>query len=468
MELCRRILTSTISQISPSSFINTSLSVTDDKLCIGHQTFELKRNLTVIGFGKSAYNMWRSVEPEVGHHVKHVFLSVPHVQDVNSVYPKVNTQPGCNYTLRAGAEHNLPDATSVGVTRAIVRHCKLLRDTDLVLCLFGGGGSASLCDPVIDLSDMLAVIKLLVSHGATIQQLNTVRSFLDNVKGGGLALTSLPATVVTLIISDVIGDPLESIASGPTTINNVTGYDVFKVCSDLAISTSLLPASVLNILDSSHFDIPILYDTSCKKYSTSSLSATCYNVYPVYNYIVGSNKVALKRASELSEISELRTTIVTSELCGEARVVGRDIANKAMSLVNELQTPGVYKAGEACLLFGGETTVTFTGKGLGGRCQELALSAGLTLSPIEGWEIVILAAGTDGQDGPTPAAGAVVDTHTAVQANVQGLDMAQYLRNNDSHNFFRALNNGDNLVTTGLTGTNVMDLIIVTVTRAAV
>ncbi|XP_075752644.1 glycerate kinase isoform X2 [Rhipicephalus microplus] len=310
-----------------------------------------------------------------------------------------------------GARDNVPDDRAVAAAADIVALMQKLKDTDILIVLISGGGSALLTYPVppLTLKDVTRTTQLLQSNGARITEINAVRKRISAVKGGGL-LRQTTAQMLSLILSDVVDDPLASIASGPTVPNKDDPGLPLRLLDKYHIRDKVPPV-VVEVLERvvSHLDPPI----------TQSL-----------NVLIGNNKVRYRELEQLKESAE------------RAFDMGRPI----------------------CVVTAGETTVHVTGSGKGGRCQELALAAAIELNrlfnhaELQHAELVVLAAGTDGQDGPTDAAGAMVHITTVPEASAQGIDAIGDLERNDSHHFFRTFNSGADHLITGLTGTNVMDL----------
>jgi glycerate 2-kinase len=312
------------------------------------------------------------------------------------------------------------------------------------VCLISGGGSALLPSPVdgITLADKQETTRVLLACGATIQEINAIRKHLSKTKGGRLAKLAFPATVIGLVLSDVVGDALESIASGPITPDSTTFADCLKVVRRYRLEQRIPPA-VIQLLECGSMGLleetPKPGDAVFKR---------------VQNVIVGSNRLALAAAQRKSQALGYNSLVLSSWITGETRVVAAVHA----SIAKEIAITGNPIPRPACVISGGETTVTVRGSGSGGRNQEFALAAA---NEITGWErIVILSGGTDGRDGATEAAGAVADGNSIARARDSGLDANALLDNNDSHRFFHCL--GD-LVITGPTFTNVMDLCIVLV-----
>ncbi|MDZ4384389.1 MAG: DUF4147 domain-containing protein, partial [Nitrospirota bacterium] len=292
--------------------------------------------------------------------------------------------------------HPLPDLNGVRGTKDLIDIVKRADERTLVICLLSGGASSLLVSPMdgIGLDDKKEVTELLLKAGATIDELNTVRKHISSVKGGRLAELAHPATLITLILSDVIGDRLDVIASGPAVPDGTTFKDAMKVIGKYGLEDKI-PVSVLRILkdgmEGKIEETPKGSEDFFKKTRT---------------VIMAGIKKALDAAKEKAESMGFATEIITSELQGEAREAARNLAARAIEAKNAM------KAGDKprCLLFGGETTVTVKGNGLGGRNRELALAFAIEIEGRDG--ITLLSAGTDGTDGPTDAAGAIVDSGT--------------------------------------------------------
>jgi hydroxypyruvate reductase len=314
---------------------------------------------------------------------------------------------------------------------------------DLVVCLISGGGSALLTLPAggITLQDVQVVTGLLLRAGATINELNAVRKHMSGVSGGQLARVAAPARVLSLILSDVTGSPLDTIASGPTVPDPTTFADALTVLERYGVMERV-PVSVLDRLErgvaGEVAETPKPGDPLFRK---------------VTNLLVASNVLAVEAAAGKARTLGFNTSIVSTYLEGEARVVGQVLAGMAREVVEygrPLERP-------ACLLFGGETTVTVRGQGIGGRNTELALSAALALDGL-GAGVVVASLATDGGDGVSPSAGGIVDGRTLVRGRAMGLDAQASLDNNDSYTYLAAL--GDAIMT-GPTGTNVNDIMAV-------
>jgi glycerate 2-kinase len=338
------------------------------------------------------------------------------------------------------AGHPVPDAAGVIGARQLAELATKAGSDDLVICPISGGGSALLTLPApgIELADLQTLTDQLLRSGATINELNTVRKHLSQIKGGGLARMAAPAGVISLVLSDVVGDPLDVIASGPTSPDPTTFADAWAVLERYAL-LDVAPESVLARLQAG-FD--------------GEIPETPKPDDPIFervqNVIVGSNRQAAEAAVAKAREFGFSTLLLSTFVEGEAR----EVARVAAALAKEVVRFGEPITPPACLVWGGETTVTVRGEGLGGRNQELALAAALAL---EGWpDVVVVALATDGTDGPTDAAGALASGETPPRARQIGLAPADFLARNDSYHFFQQL---DDLIVTGPTQTNVNDLL---------
>lgn len=403
------IMTAALDAVDPFEAVSRHLA--DLNLDISVRIF-------VVGAGKAGLPMVRAVVDVLGGKISAGQVTV---KDGYGGLEKV----GNVRIVEAG--HPLPDERGVRSTQEILG---LLEDTtpeDLVICLISGGGSALLTAPRISLDDLRKLTDELLACGATINEINTLRKQLDRVKGGGLARAVHPARVLTLILSDVVGDPLDMIASGPTALNPDTVQDALDVIRKYDL-VEKIPESIVEVLrqGAGNWDVPM---------------SRCENI------LVGNNETAAYAALGKAERLGYHTRLLTTTVQGEAREVGRELAETLGEAVRTEPRPFLWIAG-------GETTVTIRGEGKGGRNQELALAAVEVLAEMENVAFISLA--TDGEDGPTDAAGAVVTGQTLRRAKELGLDPGDYLANNDSYNFFDPLGE---LLKPGPTQTNVNDLV---------
>jgi glycerate 2-kinase len=367
----------------------------------------------VIGAGKASASMARAVEHLLGRLIKGGIVNVP--EGTASKLRRIELNP---------AGHPIPDERGEQGAQRILEIARAAGPRDLLICVISGGASALMPapSPLLTLAAKQEITRKLLNAGATIHELNTVRKHLSLIKGGHLAAAASPACVLSLILSDVIGDDLDVIGSGPTVGDSSTVEQAESVLRKFGVS---VPMGAL-------LETP-------KATQAQNL---------VFNLVVGSNRLAMDAAAAKAKELGYRTLVLSSSVDGETR----EIARMHAAIVKEILTAGRPVRCPACLLSGGETTVTVRGKGLGGRNQEFVLAAAIAL---EGFgPVTIFSAGTDGLDGPTDAAGAMADERTPM------LDARQFLDNNDSYHFFEKL---DALVKTGPTGTNVMDVRILLV-----
>ncbi len=319
--------------------------------------------------------------------------------------------------------HPIPGMGSLAAGQAALQFVSQLNEEDLLICLISGGGSALMTAPLIPLDELGSLTSALLASGARIDEINTVRRHLDILKGGGLAQAANGAQIISLILSDVVGDPIEAIASGPTAPDSTTNEHAKAILDTYQISFRQL-----NLRETLKPNDPVFRK--------------------VKNQVIASNLIALQAANEQAQHNGFAVKIVNEKLQGEARDVGRDMA---LLLKEEIKK----QARPFCLLAGGETTVTLKGNGKGGRNQEVALGAIETVREME--NVMLLSIATDGEDGPTNAAGAVVTNDSAQRAESLGLSVADTLSRNDAYVLFDQL--GD-LIRTGPSGTNVNDLIL--------
>jgi hydroxypyruvate reductase len=313
------------------------------------------------------------------------------------------------------------------------------RPKDLILFLTSGGCSALLPAPAppITLREKQGLTALLLRSGATIQEINTVRKHISQTKGGQLAKLAYPATVINLIISDVVGDPLDSIGSGPFVPDPSTFQEAWGILDKYRLSKAAPPA-IRNHLKAG---------IRRQAVETPKPGDPCFR--KVHNFIVARNRSALAAAAVRARAFGFTPLVLTSLVQGEAR----ELAKYYGALAKEIHLSGHPVKPPACLIAGGEPTVTVRGKGLGGRNMELVLSVAMEIRGLP--KTVVLSAGTDGSDGPTNAAGAIADGRTWDRAVKKGVPLEKSLENNDSYHFFKE---AGGLLITGPTGTNVMDV----------
>ncbi len=392
---------------------------------------ECYRRVRIVGAGKAAMAMAGAAELALGDRLEGGHVVVPH--GYTESFPESQHVPAKTAVFEAG--HPVPDASSVDAARRALEVASSSRKGDLLVVLLSGGGSALWAAPAEGLTfgDLQATSRALLHSGADIHQTNVVRKHLSRIKGGGLAWAAYPADVTTLIISDVTGDVISAIASGPTVPDPSSYADAISVLHSYGLWDDV-PAAVRRTLIGS----------AAKRYPETPVGDDAYYERS-QAVLLGTNADALQAVSAAAQRLGYATYIRSGDLHGEASEVGRTIAREAMAT-----------CGRTCLVWGGETTVTVTGGGRGGRNQEVATAAAIELDGCER-QIAILSGGTDGIDGPTDVSGAWVTPETARRARRLGIDLVERLSANDTYEIFRAL--GGHL-RTGPTHTNVMDVTI--------
>lgn len=391
---------------------------------------EAKRagRLRVVGAGKAAHEMTLGLLDVFDEQIEQGLIISKHVMD------------GLPERIRELAgDHPVPGPLSVESTHALVDFLRAGKPGDLLFCLISGGGSSLMTYPVegVGLEDLQDMTRLLLASGASIQEINTLRKHLDRVKGGNLAKLASPARVASLVLSDVIGSPLDAIASGPTAADPTTYADGAAVLKKYALLESISAA------------VRTVFEEGVEGRRPETLKPGDPLLKDVTNTLIASNLQAAQAALEQAQAEGFNALLLTSYLQGEASQAGLVLA----SILKQIDQTGQPTARPACIIAGGETTVTLRGAGRGGRNQEVALGAVKLLDDVP--NVALLALGTDGEDGPTDAAGALVTGQTFAQAQALGLDPALALRENNTYDFFSRLGQ---LVITGPTGTNVNDL----------
>lgn len=397
-------------------------------------------------FGKAAGAMARGAAPALEERLERGVVVVPVslAAQLPEEIPDIFRGSFGEHLRLVGAGHPHPNQGSVRGGEAIRALAEDAGEDDVILVLVSGGGSALLTLPPEELSldDVRATTELLQRAGADIDELNCVRKHLDQLKGGRLARIAAPARMVVLVLSDVVGDPLDVIASGPFSPDTTDFADAADVIDHYGLWRDL-PQAVVEYLragvDGRRDESPGAEDPCFRRVSA---------------HVVGNNQIAADATLDEAERRGYHPLLLTTTLTGEARQAGRFLS----AIGRQSAASGLPVKRPAAILAAGETTVTVTGDGRGGRNQEVALGAALALDGEPG--ITLAALGTDGIDGPTDAAGAVIDGRTARRGRENGLDPSDHLERNDAYTFFRAL---DDLIMTGPTGTNVMDLTLVLV-----
>ena len=419
--------------LDPEQLVKEKVSILDSTLVVEEREYDLNNyeNIYVVGGGKACAPMAKAMEDILGDKI-----------DDGLIVVKYNHGLPLKKIETVEASHPIPDKNGVRGTSNILRLLSKTGEKDLIICLISGGGSALLVQPhkEITLQDIQTTSAELLACGAAIDEINTVRKHLSSIKGGQIAKAAYPSTLITLILSDVVGDPMDIIASGPTVPDESTFEDAYAIIQKYSLEEKM-PNSACGFL---------------KRGKMGKIEETPEAGNEIFdntqNIIVGSNRIALEAAEKRAREMGYNTIILSSLVEGESR----DAAKFLAAIAKEVSRTGTPIPKPACIIAGGETTVTIRGKGKGGRNQEFALSAAMEIEGCEG--VVILSAGTDGTDGPTDATGAIVDFNTCKDAREKSnLNPEEFLSRNNSYNFFKKT--GEHIIT-GPTMTNVMDIMI--------
>jgi len=431
----QELFQASIDAVDAKKCVHQFVHLDNDVLHVGEQQYDLTQfsQVLVVGMGKASPQMGLALEEVLGERIGGGIINT-----------KYDHKEDLQYIDIVECGHPVPDEAGVQGTRQILDLLSQADEKTLVLCVISGGGSALTPAPVdgVSLQDKQKTTQLLLACGANIVELNAIRKHLSQIKGGGMARVAFPATVVALMLSDVIGDPMDVIASGPT----VPDTSTFQTCMDILAKYELvdqIPESVRT-----RFEAGVAGDIDdTPKPGDEDLSK-------VHNLVVGSNGLAVQAAADKAKALGYNTLVLSTRVEGEAR----EVAYVYAGIAKEIASSGQPLVRPACVIAGGETTVQVRGDGKGGRNQELALSAALQL---QGWDdVVLMSGGTDGTDGPTDAAGAIVDGQTISRAQSKNVSALDHLKNNDAYHFFKPL---DDLIMTGATGTNVADVAFVLV-----
>jgi glycerate 2-kinase len=437
-DICQ-VLAEAINHADPAAAIKHNLIRKANQLLFGDQILDLDlfERVFVLGAGKAVVPMVSALS----HILKTNITSGVIITKDGYLYPSMIPAESHLTVFEAG--HPLPDQRNLRASSAIASLAENLKKDDLVICLISGGASSLLIKPSSDLSlqDIKSLTILLLSCGASIDELNTIRKHLDEFKGGGLARALFPATVVSLILSDVIGDHLDMVASGPTVADPTTYADAWAILEKYQIIDQVPEKIKVHIKNGILVKIP----------ETVKLGDPILD--KIRNILIGNNTQTVKAACQAAEKLGYTSKILTTSLQGEASEAGQTLSKIALSSL----TDNDFNDHPTCLIAGGETTVTIKGSGKGGRNQELALGSVIGLSASE-HELVLVSLATDGGDGPTDAAGAVATNHTFSRGELLGLHPQDYMQRNDSYHYFNKL--GD-LIKTGPTLTNVNDLALI-------
>lgn len=431
----REIFAAGVKSADPFEAVKRHLKTVDGALTADGRSYDLAAigNIFVIGCGKAAARMALALQQIIGARITGGVVVVKYGHGLRLEKIKV---------VEAG--HPIPDRAGFDGARQVIDLVSRAGVSDLILVVISGGGSALLPMPAegLTLEDKQQTTQTLLASGATIQEVNALRKHLSRLKGGRLAELAYPASTVALVLSDVVGDRLDAIASGPTVGDATTFEDCLEIVRRYDLGEKI-PAKVLDLLERG---------VRGEAAETPKPSAALFQ--KVQNIIVGSNRTALAAAQQKAAFLGYQTRVLTSSIEGESRIV----ASSHCARIKEMLRRDQLARQPVCLISGGETTVTLRGDGLGGRNQEFAVAAAIEIAELD--NVIVLSAGTDGTDGPTDAAGAIVDGTTVERGRAQGLNPHEFLARNDSYHFLQAT--GDLLIT-GPTLTNVMDLQVILV-----
>jgi hydroxypyruvate reductase len=423
-----KIREAALAAVDPGRCVRSCISLRGDIIDVLDSTYPLHPagRIFVVGAGKAGYGMALSAQEVLGDRLTAGVVAIPVMREGTSG----------RIEFIVGADP-IPTGGSIHAGKRIESLLKTVSDSDFVIMLISGGGSALLEYPEegISLRHLHVVNELFLRSGAPINDINAIRRQISRIKGGGLGRMAMPAKSIALILSDVVGDPLIDIASGPTVQDQTSAKDALSILNKYRL-IDLVPKEVIDFLEDKVVESSDLYEP---------------RVEFVQNFVIGNNRTAAQAAATMAKNIGFKAFIVSTAMQGEAKRVGTVVG----ALLKCARHASAEKNDPTCLIFGGETTVTVQGEGVGGRNQEMALAAALELDRTE--RVAMMAMATDGVDGPTPAAGAIVTGDTIVRAQKLGIEATQYLRNNDSHSFFTKLGN---TIGTGPTGTNVNDLAI--------
>ncbi|KXA91508.1 hypothetical protein AKJ57_01055 [candidate division MSBL1 archaeon SCGC-AAA259A05] len=434
---CLDVIEYALESIEPSRGIEKNVGIEDGMLKLFSEEFELDEveNLYVLGAGKASYNMARAIEEILSDKIAEGI--------VITKYGYRETELKNIRVVEAG--HPVPDDSGQEAANEILRIAEDAGERDLVINLISGGGSALLCAPVepVSLDEMQKATDLLVASGATINEINAVRKHVSRIKGGRLARSIQPATCVSLIVSDVVGNPLDVIASGPTVPDTTTFEDAYRVLENYSLLEEV-PGAVLDYVNDGR-DGKVMESVEEDEFADMK----------VHNLVISSNDKATEAVAEKAEELDLEPLILSRMIEGESKEAGIVFAG----IVKDVVRTGTPLDPPAMLISGGETTVSLGEKeGEGGPNQEFALGAATKISGLDG--IVVAAVDTDGTDGPTEAAGGIVDGKTAEKFSQENMNLSEVLKSHDSKPALEKLND---LIVTGPTGTNVNDLRIAVV-----
>ncbi|XP_026323080.1 glycerate kinase [Hyposmocoma kahamanoa] len=463
-----QIFKSCVAAVLPQNLIRQTVKYNpaNQELTIVDRTYDLqKENIYLAGTGKAVQHMAREIEEILNSKIKRGVVSIPQ-GSLNQYTNKI-------VQYLEGASNNLPDKNAVNTSIKIKEMATKLNKDELLLVLISGGGSALLSLPKlpVTLDEKTSLIKKLANSGADIKELNTVRKKLSDIKGGQLAIAAQPAKVISLILSDIVDDPIDLIASGPTVENTDDYLKALSIIKKYNLYDTL-PESIRKVLESKEGE---------RQFPKNNVN----------NYIIGSNKLSIKAGVEEAKQLNYHPIELSNSVTGYLKDISRKYAvltkvycellegktniEVTKSNIQLLKIPGLnieniqFTDKDICLILGGEITVKVTGNGKGGRNQELALQFSKDINDfkdlLHNFEVYFLSAGTDGIDGPTDAAGAIGYLGLIGNAEKENVAVEKFILDNDSYNFYKKFQNGCFHVITGHTGTNVMDIHLIVIKR---
>ena len=430
------ILRAVFKEIDPEQAVQQSIQRHQDEIIISSAKYTItaQQGIHIFGLGKAAQTMAAGAKKALAglHFNGAVITKHSDKNRVEYLLPQIQTFEG---------DHPVPTIRSQNAVKSALHVLGTMQPEDVVICLISGGGSSLAILPKegIEVEDYQKVTRLLLESGAAIQEINVIRQGLDQFKGGGLVTLLSPASIITLILSDVVGDPLDIIASGPTIMPDNNGLNAGRILEKYDL-VEKIPSSVRTCLLGEKIPegkAPSFFDGKTER--------------TIENIMIRNNASAVKAASDAAEEQGFKPRIMDTRLQGEAS----DIGWKLGSFLREELSKREKSHEKLCWIYGGETTVTIHGKGKGGRNQELALSAARAITGLP--NAAVLSIATDGEDGPTDAAGAFVTGETIEKGVRENLDAAMYLKNNNTYPY---LDRAGGLIKTGPSGTNVNDLVI--------
>ncbi|XP_973880.3 glycerate kinase [Tribolium castaneum] len=463
VQVLKEIFTKSVESVQPQNLITKQVSVSSGHLTVCGHTYPLHKPCYVVGFGKAVLGMALELEKLLKDKLKMGVVTVP-----KGIFENLEIQSSIKFI--EGARNNIPDEEALSGALEIKALVESLEKDDLLIVLISGGGSAllPLPRPPVTLTEKQNLIRELSIRGADILELNCVRKQISVLKGGGLAELAFPSRVISLILSDVVGDPLDFIASGPTTPNCDNGKDAITIINKYKCYEGLSAAmrAVLGQKRENCYFPPV----KDGKYEH------------VDNFVIGNNQIAAEAARQHAASFGFQSTIISTSVTGNVAQISQIYADLARTICNSsskqtlkdfLETCGLCVdpsavdtlisfdlAKEICVIAAGEPTVVVNGSGKGGRNQQLALELSVRLNKlnIKSADISFLSAGTDGIDGPTDAAGAIGTSDLVNNSLEENIKPDDYLNNNDSYTFYSKYLQGEHLIKIGHTGTNVMDI----------